>query len=422
MKWIIKSAIITDPNSPHNGKQKDVMIEDGVVVKIADKIEDEAETYSAPNLHLSPGWFDLRANFCDPGFEHREDICSGLQAARKGGFTGVAMVPSTDPPLSSKSQIEYVRNRARGSAVDLLPYGTISAHRGGEQLAELFDLKTAGAVAFTDDKSPVVNASLMSTALLYVKNFDGLVVSFPHEASMCQGGQIHEGVVSTRLGLRGLPALAEELMVTRDLYLCEYNNAKIHFTGISASGSVELIREAKAKGLDVTCDVYAHNLALTDEDLSDYDQHKKVLPPLRDENHRKALIQGLKDGTIDAICSDHTPEDVERKNVEFEHAAFGMIGLESCFGVLNKALEKEMSAAEIITKIAHGPRNILGLQPVVVEKDQPANFTLFDPQMDWIFSTEDIRSKSRNTPFVGTQLKGKALAVMNNGRLEVCGE
>lgn len=420
MNWIIKSAKIVDPGGPHHLQTKDLFIKDGRFERIADSIDEEAEVYSAENLHASLGWLDMRVNFCDPGFEHREDICSGLQAARKGGFTAVALVPATDPPLSTKSQIEYVRNRARGSSVDLLPYGTISAHRNGEQLAELYDLKLAGAVAFTDDKFPLANASLMSTALLYAQNFDGLIISFPHEKALAEGGQMHEGTVSTGLGLKGLPALAEELIVTRDLYLCGYNNGRIHFTGISSKGSVALIREARKNGMHVTCDVYAHNLFLTDESLLEYDQNKKTLPPLRDESHRLALIEGLKDGTIDAICTDHTPEDTERKNVEFEHAAFGMIGLESGFGVVNKALHKSVDLPTIITKMAQHPRRVLQREITTIEEGQLANLTLFDPDLKWTFSKEDIRSKSKNTPFIGTELLGKPLAIYNRGRLDEC--
>lgn len=420
MNWIIKSAKIVDPGGPHHLQTKDIFLKEGKIARIADSIDEKAKTFSGDNLHISFGWTDMRVNFCDPGFEHREDICTGLQAARKGGFTAVALVPATDPPLSTKSQIEYVRNRARESAVDLFPFGTISANRKGEQLAELYDMKLAGAVAFSDDKLAMTNASLMSTALLYAQNFDGLIISFPYEKALAEDGQMHEGTISTGLGLKGIPALAEELMVTRDLYLCGYNDARIHFTGISTKGSVELIREAKKKGMKVTCDMYAHNLLLTDEQLMDYDQNKKLLPPLRDESHRKALIKGLKDGTIDAICSDHTPEDTERKNVEFEHASFGIIGLESCFGVLNKSLHQSLDLETIIAKITHSPRSILGQETPHLEEGAIANCTLFNPDQNWTFSKSDIRSKSQNTPFIGSELIGKPLAIYNKGRLEEC--
>jgi dihydroorotase len=420
MDVLFKSAKIIDPNGPHHNSVQDVLVRNGKIEKIGKKLKWDGEIFESANLHLSLGWLDLRANFCDPGFEYKEDICTGLQAARKGGFTGVCLVPSTQPALSTKAQIEYIKNRSRGSIIDVFPYGSISADRKGEQIAELFDMKQAGAIAFTDGKRAVQNATLMSTALLYAKNFDALVISFPHEKSMCEHGQMHEGAISTSLGLKGLPELAEELMISRDLYLAEYNNCRIHFSGISTAKSVALIKEARKKGLEVTCEVFAHNLAITDKELTDFDQNKKVIPPFRDESHRKALIKGLKDGTINAICSDHTPEDIENKNVEFEHAAFGIINLESAYGVLNKSLAESMEVDQIITKISQEPRKILGLPAPFIEVGSEANFTLFNPDMEWVFSASDIKSKSKNTPFIGAKLKGKALAIFNHGHLEIC--
>lgn len=420
MNWILKSAVIVDPNGPFHLQSKDLLISNGRIAKIADEINEEGSIFEANNLHVSAGWFDMRVHFCDPGFEHREDIVSGLRAAQKGGFTGVALSPDTLPALSTKSQINYVIERAGSSLIDLYPYGTISAERNGKELAELYDMQQAGAVAFTDAERPVANASLMSTALRYADNIGALVVSFPYEMALAERGQMHEGTVSTRLGMTGIPALAEELMVSRDLYLAEYNDTRIHFSGISTAGSVALIRDARKKGLKVTADVYAHQLLLTDEDLSGFGQHFKVLPPLRDESHRVALIAGLKDGTIDAICTDHTPQDVERKNVEFDLAAFGAIGLESAFGVLQKSLHGHLDLADIIAKISHNPRNILGLESIAIDEGKAANLTLFDPDAEWTFTLQDILSKSKNSPFIGTQLRGKALAVCNNGQLERC--
>ncbi len=420
MNWLIKSATIIDPSGPYHLQKKDILLADGKIKEIGDQLDADAEVFEAKNLHVSPGWLDLRVNFCDPGFEHKEDICSGLAAARSGGFTGVGLVPATQPALSSKSQIEYVRNKSRGAITELFPYGTISEGRKGQQLAEMYDMSVAGAVAFTDDKYPVVNASLLSTALLYSKNFNGLIISFPHEKSLAEGGQIHEGSVSTFLGLKGLPALSEELMITRDLALSEYNQAPIHFTGISSKGAVQLIRKAKAKGIQVTCDIYAHHLLLTDERLDDYDTNKKVLPPLRDNEHREALIEGLKDGTIDAICSDHTPEDVEQKNVEFERAAFGIIGLQTCFGVARTGLNNKLDLTQLISKLSVGPRKIIDKSVGHITPENEANLTFFDPDHKWILTKEEIHSKSDNTPFIGTQLTGKALAVYRHNRLEKC--
>lgn len=420
MELLIKSARIICKESRHHNKVCDVLIRNGKIKKIAAEIEWSGEKFEAPNLHLSAGWFDLRANFCDPGNEHKEDICSGLQAAKKGGFTGVCLVPETNPPVSSKSQVEYLRNRAKGSITNVFPCGTLSASLEGNQLAELYDMQQTGAVAFTDGKKTMSDAALMSTALLYAKNLDTLIISFPQEISLCRNGQIHEGEVSTFLGLKGIPALAEELQLSRDIQLCEYNDARIHFTGISTEGGVELIRQAKKKGLKITCDVYAHQLLLTDKDLMNFDQNKKVLPPLRDEAHQKALIEGLKDGTIDVICSDHSPEDIEHKNVEFENAAYGIIALESCFGVANSAIGEQLGTAELISKISSNPRNILNLPKTTIEEGNTADLTLFDPDVSWTFTGKDIRSKSANSPFKGIELKGRPLALFNNGEFTLC--
>jgi dihydroorotase len=420
MELLIKSARIICSESRHHNKVCDVLIRNGKIDKIAPGIEWSGEIFEAPNLHLSAGWVDLRANFCDPGNEHKEDICSGLQAAKKGGFTGVCLVPETDPPVSSKSQVEYLRNRAKGSVTSVFPCGTLSASLEGKQLAELFDMQQTGAVAFTDGKKTMSDAGLMSTAMLYAKNLNALIISFPQEISLCRNGQIHEGEVSTILGLKGIPALAEELQLSRDIQLCEYNDARIHFTGISTEGGVELIRQAKKKGLKVTCDVYAHQLLINDKDLMNFDQNKKVMPPFRDETHRLALIEGLKDGTIDAICSDHTPEDVEHKHVEFENAAYGIIALESCFGVANTAVGEQLGTTELISKLSTKPRQILGLEQAVIEEGNTADLTLFDPELTWTFTGNDIRSKSANTPFVGTELKGRPIALVNNGLFSLC--
>lgn len=420
MDLLIKSAVVVNSGSPHHMKKRDILIRKGKIEKIAARIEHKGEVFKAPNLHVSIGWFDMRANFCDPGNEHREDICTGLQAARKGGFTGVCIVPETSPPLCTKSHIDYVRNRSKGSCVELYPCGTVSANREGKQMAELFDMRSSGAVAFTDGKRPMANAALLSTAMLYARNFNGLIITFPLEPSLSNKGQMHEGAVSTQLGMKGIPALAEELMVARDLKLCAYNEARVHFTGISTEGALSLIREARKNGLNVSCDVYAHNLLLTDKDLVDFDQQKKVLPPLRDESHRKALIKGLKDGTISAICSDHSSYEVERKNVEFEHAAFGIIGLESAFGVLNKALHKALPLETIIEKISSSPREVLGLPVPEITEGASANLTLFDPDAEWVLDKSELRSKSANTPFLGESLRGQALAIYNDGRLDPC--
>ena len=337
MNAIIRTAKIIDSNSKFNGQTVDILIEKGMICEIAKKLvnTNNVQEISYKDLHVSAGWFDMRANFCDPGNEHKEDLNSGLKAAAKGGFTGVMVMPDTTPCHSTKSGIEYIINKTKGNIVDALPAGSLSHNCEGKEIAEMYDMFVAGAVAFTDNKKSIESASLLNRALLYSQSFDGLVIDFPNDKELSNGGQVNEGVVSTELGLKGIPALAEELMVSRDIYLAEYCNAKIHFANISTQKSVELIRTAKKKGLNITADVNSYHLLLNETELLGYDSSYKVMPPLRTKKDINALIKGVNDGTIDVICSDHTPEDIETKQCEFDHAAFGMINLQTSFAVAN---------------------------------------------------------------------------------------
>ncbi len=419
MDILVKSAKIVDPNSNHNGKVVDILIKNGKISEIAKKItpKGKVKEYSTKNLHVSPGWFDMHVHFRDPGFEHKEDIISGAAAAAFGGFTGVACMPDTNPPLHTKSEIEYVENKAKGLPVDVYPIGTVSHNMEGKDLAEMYDMKTEGAVAFSDGKKAIDNAQLKSLALLYTKGFGGLIMSYAEEEKISNGGKMNEGEVSTKLGLKGIPALAEELHVARNLFLAEYHDAKIHLSLVSTAKSVDLIRQAKKKGLKVTAEVTAHHLALDDSHLEGFDSLFKVQPPLRTKKDITALIKGLKDGTIDAICSDHSPEEEETKTVEFDQAAFGIIGLETAYALVNTNLFDKLSTEDLIAKLAINPRNILSLEVPTIKEGSTANLTFFDPNKEWTFSESDIRSKSKNTPFVGSKFKGKALAIFNKGQL-----
>ena len=414
MNLLIKSATISDPGSPYYQQVTDVLIENGQIVKIAKVIESDAEIFDARGKQLSPGFFDLNCNIGELGLETKEDLKTGTQAAAAGGFTGLALMPNTQPPAHSKSEIEYLVNRAKNNLVDIYPLGAISYKREGKDLAEMYDMYQHGAMAFTDGNRPVQDAGLMERALLYTKGFDALVLSYPEDTAIAGKAKVHEGEVSTLLGMKGIPALAEELMVARDLYLAEYTGSKIHFTTISTERSVSLIREAKKKGIPVTCDVAVHHLLLTDQVLLGFDSQYKVKPPLRTKKDVKALLAGLKDGTIDAITSQHTPHEVEFKDVEFEIAEYGMISLQTAFSI---ALEAGLSSATIIEKMAIKPRKILGVEAAVIAEGNPANLVIFDEKAEWTFDKDNNRSKSYNSPFIGHKLKGTILLTVNNNQV-----
>lgn len=423
MKIIARSAKIVDPSSKHNGTVADIFIEDGIIKQIAKPggIKEKADKIiEHDGLHVSPGWFDMRVNFREPGFEYKEDLMSGCNAAASGGFTGVLAMPSTFPPVHTKSEVEFIRNKTQSLPVDVFVAGALSSNLDGEHLSEMFDMFSSGAVAFTDDKKAVQNAGLMLRAMLYAKNFGALIISFANEQAITANGKVHEGIMGTTLGLKMIPSIAEEIMVTRDLYLTEYVGTKIHFATLSAKHSVELIRAARKKKISVTTEVAAHQLAFDDDSLSDFDTNFKVLPPLRNKEDREALIAGLKDGTIDVICSDHSPEDVESKQREFDHAAFGTIGLETAYAVANSALKKVLSTEEIIKKISINPRKILNIPVPSIEENQNANLTFFNPDLKWTFREQHIRSRSKNSPFVGKEFTGKAIAVVNKGQVVEC--
>ena len=413
---LIKSANIVFPGAQSHGREMDVLIENGGITEIAGRINADSNrqrVVHAKGQYLGPGFFDMNVNFGEPGLETKEDIVSGCAAAAAGGFTGVAVQPNTHPPLQSRSEVALIVNRAKSLLVDVYPIGTVSKGRKGEELAELYDMKQAGAVAFGDGDLSVQQAGLMSRALLYCKGFGGRIISYPEDVSVAAGAKMNEGVTSTYLGMRGNPNLAEALMVARDLYLAEYNDAPIHFTTISTAESVELIRRAKARGMRVTCDVAAHHLVMTDELVMGFDSNYKVSPPLRTPVDREALLNGLADGTIDAIVSQHTPHEVEHKEVEYHIAAVGIIGLQT---VLPLALAAGLSVEQLIDKLAISPRRVLGIPVPEFRVGAEANLVLFDVEREWRFDQQTNRSKSSNSPLFGATLKGAVTMVVNNSQ------
>jgi dihydroorotase len=414
MNLLIKSATIIDPNSPFNQQVVDILIEKGGISKIAPELEADAELVEAEGKYVSPGFFDLNCNIGELGLETKEDLHTGTAAAVAGGFTGVALMPNTIPPVHSKAEIEYLMNRAKRNLVDVYPLGAISHKREGKDLAEMYDMFLSGAKAFTDGNRPVQDAGLMERALLYAQGFDALIMSYPEDTAIAGKAKVNEGERSTLLGMKGIPPLAEELMIARDLYLAEYTGSRIHFSTISTTRSVELVREAKRKGLEVTCDVAAHHLVLTDEALMGFDSLYKVKPPLRTRDDVNALLKGLKDGTIDAIVSQHTPHEVEFKDVEFEVAEFGIIGLQTAFAL---ALQAGLDLELIIQKLAINPRKILNVDAASIDEGQDANLVLFDIDEEWEYNKKNNKSKSYNSPFIGLNLKGKVVLTCNNNHL-----
>ena len=417
MNVLIKSATIIDSNSSNNGLQKDILIESGIITKIANNISNtnKYKVLKFDNLHISCGWFDTSVSLGEPGYEERETIKNGLKVAASGGFTAIAVNSNTNPFIDNKSTVEFLINSAQNNIVDLYPIASLTKDSAGKDLAELYDMQQSGAIAFGDYNKSISNANLMKVAQLYTQNFGGLVLSFPENNQISNNGLANEGHNSTRLGLKGNPSLAEELQISRDLFLLEYTGGKLHIPTITTVGSVKLLKEAKKKGLDVSCSVSAHHLYLTDEELSNFDSNFRVSPPLRNEKDCKALRKGIADGTIDMITSDHNPVDIENKKLEFENAMDGTIGLESLFGAVNSLLDLN----NIIKCLSEIPRKRFGLKEISIKRGEKANLTLFNPYSDYVFTEEHILSSSKNSAFLGKKLKGKVYGVVANNKLAI---
>lgn len=418
MEILLRSARIIDTGSPFHNQVKDILISNGKVKKIGAKLQNttKAKEIKSANLHVSLGWFDLNTYLADPGYEQKETIESGCAAAAAGGFTHICCMPNTSPVIQSKSQIEYVLGKSASQVVSVHPLGAVTQNTDGKDLADVYDMYNAGAVAFSDGLKPSLNAGMLERALLYVKAFDGLIMTHPEDKSISKNGAMNEGVVSTKLGLPGAAALAEEISVNRDLFVLEYTGSKLHFLDVSLKRSVELIKGAKKKGLNVTASVNAYNLLLDDTAVGDYDTNYKLNPHLRTKADIAALIKGIEDGTIDTITSAHQPHDEECKKLEFDKADFGMIGLETCFAVANTALKSKVTVEKLVELLANNPRKVLNWETIAIKEGVDADLTIFDPEAKWTFNETDIRSLSKNTPFTGTEFTGKVLCVVNKGK------
>lgn len=414
MNVLLKSATIIDSKSEFHNTVQDILIEKGVISKIAENIKNtnNYKEINLENLHISQGWFDSSVCFGEPGFEDRETINNGLQAAALSGFTTVAMNANTEPVLDSSSNIAFVNSKAQNHAVTLLPIGALTKGSKGDHLAEMFDMKNAGACAFQDYKKPIENANMLKIALQYASNFNGLVYSYPQDNSISRNGVVNENITSTTLGLKGNPNLAEALQVARDLFLLEYTNGKLHIPTISTAEAVDLIREAKKKKLDVSCSVAIHNLFFTDEVLTTFDTNFKVQPPLRIQKDVDALIEGVKDGTIDLVTSDHNPLNIELKNIEFDYADYGTIGLESAFSALNTLFSVKKTVS-ILTK----GKERFGQESTTISEGNKINASLFNPNGKYTFDTSNIHSKSKNSIFLNTSLKGSVYGIIANNKM-----
>ncbi len=421
MYLFVRDARILHANGEWERETKDVLVSEGRVTAIGRGLDAPpgAVVIDRPGTCISPGWMDIGVFSGDPGMEHREDAASLADAAMAGGYTALAILPNTSPATDNKSAVVYQLEQSRQMLVDFHPIGAVSVGCQGKALTEMYDMRAAGAVAFSDGLHPIQDNGLMLRAMQYMQAFDGLVINQPTDGALTANGQVHEGLMSTSLGLKGIPALAEVLMVQRDLHLAEYTNTRLHLSHLSTAAAVALARQGKSEGLRVSASVAPMNLVCDDRLLRDFDSRFKVMPPVRDATDGQALRKGLSDGTIDCISSHHIPLDPESKHLEFPYAQFGAIGLETTFGICGMYLADSLPLGDFIRKICHGPRQILGLAVPPVAVGMAADLTVFDPTEEWVFRTDHIRSRSHNTPFVGWRMKGSVLAVAHNGRIHV---
>ena len=421
MQILLKNALIIDKSSSHHLSRKDILIQHGIITKIDLNInvDEDCQIITSENLCVSKGWFDVNATIPDPGFEHREDILSASKSASYGGFTGVAMMPNTTPCVHSKTEIEYINNKSLGTIVNFYPIGAITKNCAGKDLTEMQDMYESGAIAFSDGNHAIQNSGLLLRSLEYVKAFEGIIFHHPEDNSISQKGHMHEGAMSIQLGLHASPSLAESTCVARDLHILEYTNSRLHFIDISTKESVALIKEAKSKNLNITASVNAYNIFLNADTLISFDSNLKVNPPLRDIEDINALVDGLIDGTIDTITSAHQPLDEECKNLEFDLADFGMIGFETTYAIANTILKEKMSTESIIEKFTNGVEKVIGEYCYGIEEENMANITFFDPDKRWVYNENDIKSKSKNTPFVDYDFIGKVLGIINKKKLNI---
>ncbi len=419
-KILFRQAKLIDGSNEYDGNF-DLLIIDGNIADIRPEIslhqDFDGEVFDLENKLIFPGFLDLHVHFREPGREDEETLLSGAQAAMAGGFTAVCTMPNTQPVTDSREIVDFIVDAMKNHLVSVHPVAAITRGQKGEELVEMAELVEAGVVAFSDDGKSVGNSLVLRRALEYARMFDVPIIEHCEDAALAEDGVMHEGFVSTNLGLPGIPAIAEEVIVARNIMLAEFTRSKIHIAHISTKGAVELVRRAKEKGIAVTSEATPHHFSLTDEAVKSYDANFKMNPPLRSADHVQAIIEGLKDGTIDAIATDHAPHSVEEKEVEFAAAPFGIIGLETATGLIIEKLVKPgiLSWNQVAEKLSRNPYKILGLPEPKIKAGEKANLTIIDPEATWTVDKTKFKSRSRNTPFHGWQLTGKVRGVVNNG-------
>ncbi|MGM0745554.1 MAG: dihydroorotase [Bacteroidota bacterium] len=418
---LIKNCIPAGENFDGKSK-KDIRIKDGEIAEIAEGISaaDGEDLFDANGAFISGGWMDMHVHFREPGFEHKETVETGCRSAAFGGFTEVACMPNTKPATHTRDVVEFIKKKAENQAVDVHPIGCVTKERAGKSIAEMSDMKAGGAVAFSDDGDPVYNSQVMRVALEYSSMLEVPVINHEEDLELSRPGHMNEGVVSTKLGLEGTPGIAEETMIARDILIAGFTGGHIHVAHISTRKAVDLVRKAKEEGVNVTTEVCAHHFDLTDEEIDKrhFDTNVKMHPPLRTQDDVDSMIEGLADGTIDVICTDHAPHAIEEKEVEFIYAPNGITGLDTAWSITNMRLLKpgKLTIEQVLEKIVVNPRKILNLKVPAIKVGEKANLTIFNTDEEWTYSDKEVRSKSKNSPYLGNTLTGRATAIYNRGR------
>ncbi len=415
MKILLQSAKILSADSPFHKKTKNVLIHNGRITEVSDKNPSADRVVPAKGMILTIGWFDLGTFVGDPGLEQKEDLASVTRAAEAGGFTGLAVLPNTSPSVQTKNEVSYLMSGNPDRLVQIHPLASVTRNNKGEELTEMIDLRTAGAAGFTDGLKTVWHTDIFLKALQYTRKFDGVLVDHPEDTWLNLFGQMHEGVNSTMLGLKGMPGIAESLALGRNIDLLRYAGGRLHAARLSTAKSIDLVRQAKKSGLQITCDITGYQALLDDSMLADFDTNYKVNPPLREKKDNQALLKGLADGTIDVLCSGHVPQDAESKSLEFDQAEFGMINLQN-FASNLVALSEKVEWDILMETVTSAPRKVLGLPVPVIEVGEPANLTLLDPAKGWTLNQATNVSKSINSPWWTKEVTGKVVAVFNNGK------